>query len=157
MKSPDDARWHLRASDLFTLLCETHSSGAIRREQSLFTAPVRLLVVMSVVGDLEPTTPVGLDRPDLTLGSGVIDKGYPLTGRRVGRVLVVRGVIGDWLPASPIDLDCVDLIVVSVVARICYLLTAWRVGRLLIGRGVVGEGFLAPSARICKGLHSYYA
>ena len=62
-----------------SLLCETHSSGATRREQSLLTAPVRIDVVISVVGDLEPTTPVRLDRPDLTVASGVADKGYPLT------------------------------------------------------------------------------
>ena len=77
-RSPDDARWHFRALDLLTLY-ETHSSGAIRRERSLLTAPVRSIVVISVVGDLLPTTPVGLDRPDLTIGSGVVDKGYPLT------------------------------------------------------------------------------
>src|SRR5215208_423904 len=68
------------ASGLSTsLLCETHSSGVTRREKSLLTAPVRIIVVISVVGDLLPTTPVGLDRPDLTIGSGVVDKGYPLT------------------------------------------------------------------------------
>src|SRR5215204_650363 len=62
-----------------SLLCETHSSGATRRERSLFTAPLRIAVVISVVGDLLPTTPVGLDRPDLTVASGVVDIGYPLT------------------------------------------------------------------------------
>ena len=65
-------------SDLFTL-CETHSSGATRREKSLLTAPVRIDVPISVVGDLLPTTPAWLDRPDLTVGSGVVDIGYPLT------------------------------------------------------------------------------
>jgi hypothetical protein len=62
-----------------SLLCETHSSGATRREQSLLTAPVRIAVVISVVGDLLPATPVGLDRPDLSIGSGEVDIGYPLT------------------------------------------------------------------------------
>src|SRR5215208_70298 len=79
-RSPDDARWwRLRALDLFTLLCETHSSGAIRREQSLLAAPVRIAVVISVVGDLLPTAPVRLDRPDLVVASGVVDKSYLLT------------------------------------------------------------------------------
>ena len=62
-----------------SLLCETHSSGATRREKSLLTAPVRIDVVISVVGNLLPTTPAWLDRPDLTVGSGVVDIGYPLT------------------------------------------------------------------------------
>ena len=62
-----------------SLLCETHSSGATRREKSLLTAPVRIDVPISVVGDLLPTTPAWLDRPDLTVGSGVVDIGYPLT------------------------------------------------------------------------------
>jgi len=44
-KSPDYARWRLRALDLF-ILCETHSSGATRREKSLLlTAPVGPVVV----------------------------------------------------------------------------------------------------------------
>ena len=34
--------------------------GATRREQSLLTAPVRIAVVSTVVGDLLPTTPAGL-------------------------------------------------------------------------------------------------
>src|SRR5918995_2353434 len=59
-------------------LYETHSSDATRRKGSLLLAsPVRLIVVISVVGDLLPTTPVGLDRPDLTIGSGEVDIGYP--------------------------------------------------------------------------------
>jgi len=62
-----------------SLLCETHSSGATRREKSLLTAPVRIGVVSSVVGDLLPTTPAGLDRPDLTVGSGRVYVGYALT------------------------------------------------------------------------------
>jgi hypothetical protein len=77
-RSPENAPWRLRALDLFTLY-ETHSSGAIRREQSLLAAPVRIAVVSSVVGDLLPTTPVRLDRPDLVVASGVVDKGYLLT------------------------------------------------------------------------------
>ena len=68
------------ASGLSTsLLCETHSSGATRREKSLFAPPGRIGVVISVVGDLLPTTSTGLDRPDLTVASGVVDIGYPLT------------------------------------------------------------------------------
>ena len=62
-----------------SLLCETHSSEATRRDKSLFTAPVRIAVVISVVGDLLPTTPAGLDRPDLTVASGVVDIGNLLT------------------------------------------------------------------------------
>jgi len=62
-----------------SLLCETYSSGATRREKSLLTAPVRIAVVISVVGDLEPTTPAGFDRPDLTVASGVVDIGNLLT------------------------------------------------------------------------------
>src|SRR5829696_5560662 len=102
-----------------SLLCETHSSGATRGEQSLLTAPVRIAIVISVVGDFLPTTPVGLDRPDLTVASGVVDIGYPLTRRRVGGVGVVRGVVGDWSPATPVGLDGIDLVTVgSALARI---------------------------------------
>ena len=72
-------------SDLFTL-CETHSSGATRKEESLLSAPVRIIVVSSVVGDWALTTPVGADCIDFSVGcSGVVDIGYLLTGRRVGR------------------------------------------------------------------------
>jgi hypothetical protein len=79
-RSPDVARWRLQAPNLFTL-CETHSSEPTRRKKSLLTAPVRPVVVISVVGDLEPATPVGLDRPDLTVGSGSgdVDIGNLLT------------------------------------------------------------------------------
>jgi hypothetical protein len=80
-RSPEYARWwRIRTPDLFTL-CETRSSGATRREQSLLlSAPVRIAVVISVVGDLLPTTPARVDRPDLTVGSGdVVDIGYLLT------------------------------------------------------------------------------
>ena len=53
--------------------------------------PVRIAVVISVVGDGLPTTPAGVDRVDLTVGSGdVVDIDYLLTRRRVGRVIVVR-------------------------------------------------------------------
>jgi len=62
-----------------SLLCKTHFPGATRREKWLLTAPVGPVVVISVVGDLVPATPVGLDRPDLVVGSGVVDKGYLLT------------------------------------------------------------------------------
>ena len=43
--------------------------------------PVRILVVSSVVGDLLPTTPAGVDRPDLIVASNVVvvDIGYLLT------------------------------------------------------------------------------
>ena len=62
-----------------SLLCETHSSGASRREESLLAPPVRIAVVISVVGDLLSTTPVGFDRPDLSVGPGDVDIGYLLT------------------------------------------------------------------------------
>src|SRR5215204_6674519 len=77
-RSPVYAPWRIRAPDLFTL-CETHSSGPTRRKKPLLTAPGRILVVISVVGDLEPTTPIRFDRPDLVVASGVVDKGYLLT------------------------------------------------------------------------------
>jgi hypothetical protein len=68
-----------------TLYCAklTLSSSATRREESLFTSPVRIAVVSRVVGDWLPTTPAGCDRIDLRVGSGsgVVDIGYPLTGR----------------------------------------------------------------------------
>src|SRR5215208_3539970 len=65
-------------------ICETHSSGATRWEQSLLTAPVRIAVQSSVVGDWEPTTSAGFDRVDLGVGSGdVVAISYALTGRRV--------------------------------------------------------------------------
>jgi hypothetical protein len=85
-----------------SLLCETHSSGATRREQSLFTAPVRIEVVPIVGGDWGPATPVGLDVMDLCVsGSGIVDIGYALAGRRVGRLYVICVVVGDVLPAPP--------------------------------------------------------
>jgi hypothetical protein len=63
-----------------SLLCETHSSGATRKEQSLLTAPVWPVVVKTVVSDLEPSSPVGFDCPNLTIACcGVVDIGYLLT------------------------------------------------------------------------------
>jgi hypothetical protein len=62
-----------------SLLCETHSSGATRSEKSLLTPPVRIKVGRDVVDDLVLTLPVWFDRVDLTVGSGVVDKGYALT------------------------------------------------------------------------------
>ena len=65
-----------------SLPCDTHSSGATRREQSLLTPPVGIIVVRIVVGYSGPTTSVGLDVIDLGVsGSGIVDIGYGLTGR----------------------------------------------------------------------------
>src|SRR5215204_2929268 len=131
------------------VLCETHSSGSIRREGSLLTAPVRIIVVISVVGDWGPTTPAGFYRIDLSVGSGcLVDIGYLLTGRSVVGEVVVRGVVGEWFLASSAGIDGVDLCVLSVVALEGYLLAGRRVGRLIVARGVVGELFLASSVRI---------
>src|SRR5688500_6251560 len=59
--------------------------GRLLRATS-FTSPVWIPVVCLVVGDSGLTTPVGLDLVDLGVsGSGVVDIGYLLTGRRVGR------------------------------------------------------------------------
>jgi hypothetical protein len=56
-KSTDYARWRIRALDLF-ILCDTHSSGATRREKSLLLAPpVRSIVASTVVGDFLPASP----------------------------------------------------------------------------------------------------
>src|SRR5918993_1130851 len=147
-RSPENARWRLRALVLFAF-CETHSSGVTRREQSLLTAPVRIAVVSSVVGDLEPASPVGLDRPDLTVGSGdVVFIGYLLTGRRVGRVVVVGGVVGDLEPVSPVGLDRVDLFVVSGVVGKCYPLAVGSVVGVVVVRGVVSDWLPASPADI---------
>ncbi len=137
-----------------SLLCETHSSGATRREESLprtttttsFTSPVRIIVVRLVVGDSGLTTPVGLDVIDLGVsGSWVVDIGYVLTGRRVGRVVVVRSAVGDVFLAPPVGVDRVDVPVLSVVARIGYLGAAGSVVGLVVIRTVgVGDVFLAP-------------
>src|SRR5215217_1109830 len=103
-------RWHLRAPDFLTL-CETHSSAATRRDKSLLTAPVRLIVACTVVGDVESASPIGADRIDLFVGSGsgVVFISYLLTGREV----VVLRVVGDVEPAPTADLDGVDLFVAS--------------------------------------------
>ena len=78
-RSPENSRWRLRAP-YFLTLCETHSSGSIRRETSLLTAPVRLIVVSTVVGNWGPTTTTGADRIDLRVGSGCgVDIGYLLS------------------------------------------------------------------------------
>ena len=64
-----------------SLLCETHSSDATRREQSLLTAPVRIAVVISVVGDWLPaSSSAGIDGVDLgvTVDRVVGVKGYLL-------------------------------------------------------------------------------
>src|SRR5215211_5961490 len=99
-----------------SLLCETHSSGATRREKPpLLTAPVRLKVSSTVVGNWGPTTPAGLDRVDFIVVSVVALEGYLLTAWRVGRVAVVRGVVGELFLAPSVSLDGVDLKVVSVV------------------------------------------
>src|SRR5918995_631244 len=95
-------------SDLFTL-CETHSSGATRREKSLLTAPVRIDVPISVVGDWLPASPTWFDRPDLVVASGDrVGIGYPLAiGSVVGEV-VLRRVVGDWLLTSSASIYGVD-------------------------------------------------
>ena len=130
-----------------SLLCETYSSGATRREESLlrptsaFTCPVRIPVLRIVVGDFGITTTVGVDVIDLVVaGSWVVDIGYALTGRRVGRVVVVRIVLGDVDPASPVDVDRVDLVVaIGDEVGIGYLLAIRRVVGLVVVRIVVGD------------------
>ena len=94
------------------------------------SAPVRIIVVSTVVGDWGPTTPAGCDRIDLSVGSGcLVDIGYLLTGRRVGRVVVVRSVVGELFLASPVGFDSVDLFVGSGfgVVGICYPLAVGSV------------------------------
>ena len=100
------------------------------------TPPVRTAVVTSAVGDSVLTPPFGFDRPDLGVvcGSGDIDIGYFLTGRRVGRVEVLRGIFGDVEPVSPADLDRVDLCVGESVVGIGYPLAVGTV----VGEAVVG-------------------
>src|SRR5215217_2281602 len=128
----------------------TQSSGATRREKSLLPPPVRIIVVSTVVGDWLPTTPAGVDRVDLSVGSGcVVDIGYLLTGRRVGRVVVARTVVGDVELAPSVGLDRVDLGVGSgsgVVVGIGYPLAAGSVVGVVVLRGVVGNVELAPTA-----------
>jgi hypothetical protein len=128
-----------------SVLCETHSSGPTRREQSLLTSPVRIKVGRGVVDDLVRTTPVGFDGVDLTVGSGVVDIGYALTGRRVGRVEVARSVVGDVELASPVGFDGADLFVASGdVVGIGYPLAVGSVVGVVVLRGVVGDVELAP-------------
>jgi hypothetical protein len=63
-----------------SLLSETHSSGATRREKPLLlTAPVRLKVPSTVVGDWGPTTSAGVDRVDFIVVSVVALEGDLLT------------------------------------------------------------------------------
>jgi hypothetical protein len=75
------------------------------------TAPVGLIVVRTVVGDVEPPSPIGADRIDLRVGSGsgVVFISYLLTGGRVGRVVVLRGVVRDVEPTPAANLDGIDL------------------------------------------------
>jgi len=110
------------------------------------TPPVRIKVVCVVVGNVFPTTPVGFDVIDLGVsGSGVVDIGYVLTGRRVGRLDVIRIVVGDVFPASPVRVDGVDVPVLSVVSRVGYLGAAGSVvGLVVICPVVVGNVFPAP-------------
>src|ERR671911_167512 len=110
-----------------SLLCETHSSVATRREESLppassFTCPVRTIVLRIVAGDCGPTTPVGVDVKDVWVSvSRIVDIGYLLAIRRVGRVVVVRSVLGDVELASAVGVDRVNLPVVSGVVLVGYL------------------------------------
>jgi len=128
-----------------SVLCETHSSGPTRREESLLTPPVRIEVGRGVVGDLVHTTSVWFDRVDLTVGSGVVDIGYLRTGRRVGRVEVARSVVGDVELASPVGFDGADLFVASGdVVGIGYPLAVGSVVGVVVLRGVVGDVELAP-------------
>ena len=64
-----------------SLMCETRSSGATRREKSRLTAPVRIAVQTTVVGDLLPTSPAGVDGVELLVVSVESCKGYPLAVR----------------------------------------------------------------------------
>src|ERR687890_214228 len=100
-----------------SLLDETHS-GATRREESLLTAPVRIAVVISVVGDWLPASSDGFDGVDLfvAFGDGV-SVGYPLATGTVVRRVVVRGVVGDWSLASSSGIDGVDLGVRGLIEK----------------------------------------
>jgi hypothetical protein len=93
-----------------------------------------MAVAISIVGDSVLTTPFGFDRPDLGVGcgSGDVDIGYFLTGRRVGRVEVVRGIFGDVEPVSPANLDGVDLKVVFVPAAATARITPLRWSSLTV-------------------------
>src|SRR5215208_1564299 len=101
--------WNTRddASRLpISLLCETHTSGATRREKSLLTAPVRIKVGRGVVDDLVLTPPVWFDGVDLFVASGdVVGIGYPLAVVRVVGIVVVRSVVGDveLVPTAYVD------------------------------------------------------
>ena len=135
-----------------SLLWETHSSGATRREQSLLTAPVRLKVVRTVVGDVESASPIGFDRIDLSVGSGsgLVGIGYPIATGTVVRVVVLRRVVGDVEPAPSADLDGIDLGVGGCsgffVALISDALATRRVGWIRVFRIVVGDVKLVPTA-----------
>ena len=131
---------------LSSLLCETHSCGPTRREESLppassFTCPVRIPVLRIVVGDSSITTSVGVDVIDLVVaGAWVVDVGYALTRRRVGRIVVVRVVARDVELASPVGVNRVDLVVaVSGDAAIGYLLAIGGEVGLVVVRGAVGD------------------
>src|SRR5918998_187942 len=66
------------------------------------TPPVRIKVGRGVVGDLVPTTPVGVDGVDLavTVGSVVARIGYLLAVRGVVGGRVARRVVGKLDPTS---------------------------------------------------------
>jgi hypothetical protein len=65
------------------LLCAIHSSGPTRREQSLLTPPVRIVIGRGVVGDSVLTTPVGFDSIDLGVVSVISRIGYLAVRARI--------------------------------------------------------------------------
>jgi hypothetical protein len=119
-RSPENARWRLRALFRFYLTLQRHSSSesALEGGASLLLAPPgRLVVASTVVGDWVLTSPTDFDRIDLAvISAGGRAIGYLLATGRVGRRIVGRAVVGDIELTPTAGVDLVELLVVSVVA-----------------------------------------
>src|SRR5688572_731490 len=100
-------------------------------------------VVRNVVGELDLTSPVNVNRVDLVVLSVEARIGYLLAIGRVGRPTIVRSVVGefDWKSIPSAGVDGVDLGVTvgSVRAMVGYLLAIGRVVGTGVARSVAGE------------------
>src|SRR5215207_155010 len=156
-RSPENARWHLRALFRIYLTLRRHSfsESALERGASLLTAPPRRIEVAStVVGDLDLSSPVGFDSVDLGVGSGssVVAVGYPLAAGRVGRCVVGGTIVGNWDLSSPTGFDRVDLEVScgAVLSLVGYPFAIGRIGTIVVGRSVVCELNPTPAASVYR-------
>src|ERR687892_493985 len=87
------------------------SESALKEEGTATTycSPGRIVVVRTVVGDVEPTSSASVDGVDLPVGPGPTREGYLLAPGRVGGRDVAPSVASEFDPTSTSGVHGVDL------------------------------------------------